>query len=541
MLKPSEFRETIQKHIEEHNDEQLNIVCDQLIASLYSNQNSFPELEAEWILFLLRSSLYFSLMQKIGDAFIQTGRASFTIYRQYAQSLIEQGNYHLAIFLLSDLVEKTNKTDNEKAKKEYAEAVGLMGRVYKQLFVNATRPINAFTLEYFKKAVPFYKSGYDKNKSSVWHGINTASLLYLAKKEKIENEMPPPEEIAEELLKTITQKKTTGTADAWDYASAAEANIILGRWEDAFNNLKLYLQDSKVNSFAIKGTLRQFNEVLQLNTEPKGAAILLALEKALHTSNTPALKFNSSQDPGYQKRFSEEKYKTLEWYEDGLTRSKAVARIGVQKSKGDGTGFLLRGSLLSEKLNDDFVLVTNAHVISNEEEVINDPKIKAFRAEDVCVIFEKVNPQEVFQLDSVYWTSRPEGLDTSIVRFSTKDIPRINEIGSQADPFPISKSLPILDEQQKVYIIGHPNGETLSFSLDDNKLLDYEKPRIHYRTPTDPGSSGSPLFNRNWKLIGLHHKGSETLQKLNSQSGTYEANEGIWIWSVISQLRADGK
>ena len=543
MKTPKEFREAIEEYARNRNDEELNRACDELIISLYRTKDPFPAVEAEWILFSLRSNLYFDAMQKVGDAFIQTGRGTFTIYRQYGQALIEQNNFFLATIILNDMVDKTRKGASDAEKKEFKEALGLLGRANKQLFVNATRPINPFTLEYFYKAVPFYKEGYDIDNTSVWHGINLASLLYLAKKEKIEvSGFPEPEAIAKDLLDIIDKKMATGSADGWDHATAGEANIILGHWNEALKNIQSYLNSSP-DSFAIRGTLRQFREVLQLDGKDKsGGAILLALENALKTRSATTMQLKSMASSDYQKNFSDEKYKTLEWFADAHARSKAVARIGPNASTGEGTGFLMRGSALSSKLSDDFVLVTNAHVITDDEEVFKIEGIHPSHADDVVVIFEKINPTEEFLLDRVYWTSEPRKLDATIVLFNKKHISRINEIGELSEPFPVAKRLPIAeDPTQKVYIIGHPNGGTLSFSIDDNKMLDHEDPRIHYRTPSDPGSSGSPIFNRNWKLLGLHHKGSEIMQMLNNRSGTYMANEGIFIQTIINAVTTESK
>jgi len=38
---------------------------------------------------------------------------------------------------------------------------------------------------------------------------------------------------------------------------------------------------------------------------------------------------------------------------------------------------------------------------------------------------------------------------------------------------------------------------------------------MHYRTPTDPGSSGSPVFNAKWEVVALHHAGSPATPRLH--------------------------
>ena len=41
------------------------------------------------------------------------------------------------------------------------------------------------------------------------------------------------------------------------------------------------------------------------------------------------------------------------------------------------------------------------------------------------------------------------------------------------------------------------------------------------------GSSGSPVFDNGWRLIGVHHAGGVRMPQLNNTGGTYAANEGI--------------
>jgi V8-like Glu-specific endopeptidase len=87
-----------------------------------------------------------------------------------------------------------------------------------------------------------------------------------------------------------------------------------------------------------------------------------------------------------------------------------------------------------------------------------------------------------------------------------------------------------------VYVVGHPLGGGVSFSLQDNLLLDWDQRLVHYRTPTEPGSSGSPVFDDQWRLIAIHHAGGSNMRKLNGKPGTYKANEGINILAIIEQI-----
>ena len=102
-------------------------------------------------------------------------------------------------------------------------------------------------------------------------------------------------------------------------------------------------------------------------------------------------------------------------------------------------------------------------------------------------------------------------------------------------PYPLAVALPVAD-QDRVYVIGHPQGGTLSISIQDNRVVDVKAPKLHYRAPTEPGSSGSPVFNQDWELVALHHAGSKEMRSLSGE-GVREANEGIWISAIIEALR----
>jgi V8-like Glu-specific endopeptidase len=86
-------------------------------------------------------------------------------------------------------------------------------------------------------------------------------------------------------------------------------------------------------------------------------------------------------------------------------------------------------------------------------------------------------------------------------------------------------------------VIGHPGGSAQpQFSLHDNILLDYDHRVLHYRAATYYGSSGSPVSDDEWRLIGLHHAGGTGMPQLNQAGGTYAANEGITIDAIRGGL-----
>jgi hypothetical protein len=96
------------------------------------------------------------------------------------------------------------------------------------------------------------------------------------------------------------------------------------------------------------------------------------------------------------------------------------------------------------------------------------------------------------------------------------------------------------ESSQFLYIIGYPGGGNQSFSLNDNVFLARSEDRLHYRTPTEKGSSGSPVLDPiTWEAVALHHAGASTMDSL-SGAGTYEANEGICLCAIRQDTKNKG-
>ena len=54
------------------------------------------------------------------------------------------------------------------------------------------------------------------------------------------------------------------------------------------------------------------------------------------------------------------------------------------------------------------------------------------------------------------------------------------------------------DACKRVYVIGHPGGRSLTFSLADNLVLGFRDPKLHYRAPTEGGSSDRENLSAQW-------------------------------------------
>ena len=124
-------------------------------------------------------------------------------------------------------------------------------------------------------------------------------------------------------------------------------------------------------------------------------------------------------------------------------------------------------------------------------------------------------------------------LDTTVVR-----LPRTP---NKAKPLTISRAaVQMRQPAERVYVIGHPAGRGLEISLQDNLMLACDAVRVHYSAPTEGGSSGSPVFDRNWQVIALHHGGGTEVRRLDQSGGRYAANEGIALDAVQRAIGSGG-
>jgi V8-like Glu-specific endopeptidase len=93
-------------------------------------------------------------------------------------------------------------------------------------------------------------------------------------------------------------------------------------------------------------------------------------------------------------------------------------------------------------------------------------------------------------------------------------------------------------EGDRVAIIQHPSGMLKQVALHHNLVTYADETRLQYLTDTLQGSSGSPVFNTDWRVVAVHHLGGELM--LPGKKQVVYRNQGIAIKRVLSGIAALG-
>lgn len=499
-------------------------LVDELIERIKGADDLIPTPSAEEAMRRLRGRRLFGEMERLGEALVQSGLDDPVVRTLHAQSLID-GQKLAAAAPLLEVVAADAQTPKARS-----EAHGLLGRLFKQRYV-ADRGSLARRTPFLQRSFREYAAGEAVGHDPLWHGINLVAVAARARRDGVT--VPDASFDEKAHARKLIERSRAVAQDLWVAATRMEAHVALEEWDDALKEAKAYVGDTATDGFAVAGTLRQLQEVWQLSPMTSGGhqPLLALLNSEVLVRERGELMLQSADVRALQRNFDNELGHDIDWFQTGLRRCEAVARIQTEAGHSVGTAFLVDGHDFGLKPDGDPpLLLTNWHVVSVDGRFPGSLPPRA-----AVVVFEASNQKRRIKCVVAYSMK----LDATFLEI---DPP----LDAPPSPCPLTPPPPDFDENanppQRVYVIGHPNGRRLTFSLHDSYWLDSDGTTLHYRTPTDPGSSGSPVFDQqNWSLIGLHHAGSKTMNRLRGKPGTYEANEGHSISAINAAVRANRK
>ena len=228
----------------------------------------------------------------------------------------------------------------------------------------------------------------------------------------------------------------------------------------------------------------------------------------------------------------------INYLEVAIAVARGICRIRIGSAAGTG-------ALVGPRL-----LMTNNHVLRSPAD--------AMTAEAQFDYQENVSgdllPVQAYRLDPDFFFFTDKTLDFTIV-----GIAEMSAKGQPISRYPWRKFIAALGKAEKgdpLNIIQHPRGGLKQIALRNNTIIEIPtgKPDfLYYTTDTEPGSSGSPCFNDQWELIGLHHSGVPQMdgEKILKKDGNpfdednddpalidWIANEGARVSAIVGALNA---
>lgn len=205
------------------------------------------------------------------------------------------------------------------------------------------------------------------------------------------------------------------------------------------------------------------------------------------------------------------------YLEGGFVAQRTVGRVVIRgadgRTAGFGTGFLVSAHLL----------LTNHHVLPAADvaagSVLQLDFQRGLDGDPLPVVEVGLDPGAFFAAD-------PE-LDYALVAVA----------GAPASTAPFGWCR-LTDAQgtvvvgESVTIVQHPAARRKEVALRENRLVDIPEQVLHYVTDTEPGSSGSPVFNDQWEVVALHHASVPD----PAPGATGSLNEGIRISRILRHL-----
>ncbi|MEO1431284.1 MAG: trypsin-like peptidase domain-containing protein [Cyanobacteria bacterium J06632_19] len=202
-----------------------------------------------------------------------------------------------------------------------------------------------------------------------------------------------------------------------------------------------------------------------------------------------------------------------------IEHATSVCRIEMPNQGILGTGFLIAPNLV----------LTNYHVVYSENTDIQiNPSDIVLRFgcftsttgdEEKGQTFKLVNDKPILE------SSPTNKLDYALLQVedSITQAKDITEAECEFDNLP--------EKKMALNILQHPQGASMKIAISSNAIANIfpDSGLMQYVTKTSSGSSGSPCFNEDWKVVALHH----------AQKATHfgSIREGILLSSIYKEIQ----
>ena len=187
----------------------------------------------------------------------------------------------------------------------------------------------------------------------------------------------------------------------------------------------------------------------------------------------------------------------VSYLERGMIAADAVARVEVRNGEselvGYGTGFMVSPRLL----------LTNHHVLPSADDAAQSWVHFRYEYDALGRLLEPC----VFALDpSTLFFTDPE-LDTTVVAIAP-ETPDGRQRVSRFGWLRLSASADTIVPGEWLTMVHHPDGRPKQVALRQNLLISRTGGDLWYATETAPASSGAPVFNDSWQVVGVHRLGA---------------------------------
>lgn len=470
--------------------------------------------DVTWALEQLQAHRRWPSTLRLAEALVaRDGRLPRTAVRLLAQAYVEMGALSGAEAILRPLVEA------EEPDREAREAAGLAARIAKQRYVAHGNPASLVA------ALRRYGEALDMEGADVvWHGPNVLALRHRAASDGVD--VPPDVPTTDDARRRLRERlaRPLAVQGVWERAATVEVLLSEGSTREAAEAVARLADMPGATAFAFGALHRQLVEVWGLGEDDP---VVLALNHA-HLRGARTADVDVPPRHTVEKILGAEQPVPFDTYRDGLLAARAVCRIETRGGRPVGTGFALRGAELHPTAP-EWVVVTNHHVVSDDGALpARDARASFTRAEtpDGRPVAPLVDLEQ-------WWTSPEEELDVTVLEVPEMPGP------VRRDPIRLASRVPeATGEDPHVFVVGHPSGRPLELSIRGNELVAADERLLQYRAPTEPGSSGSPVFSPGWDLVGVHHGWDERMPPPGTDDGPEAVNQASTIHAVRASIAA---